>query len=194
MKGGRILGGRSVSHPKTNRVLEVLAAVIDSLKGARVSYMMIGAWALSVWGRPRATMDLDFLVMVDGKGLGRLERHLIQEGFSSVETWLEWNPMLKELQRRMQFEGIAVDLMCPRDIHDNQAFERRKRKRLAGRFCWVIAPEDLILQKLKVGRPRDFEDALSVLERSRKMLDFEYLKHWSGRLGLAAELDYVLGE
>jgi len=31
--------------------------------------MMIGAWALSVWGRPRATMDLDFLVMVDGKGL-----------------------------------------------------------------------------------------------------------------------------
>jgi hypothetical protein len=66
-----------VSHPKANRVLEVLAAVIDSLKGARVSYMMIGAWALSVWGRPRATMDLDFLVMVDGKGLGRLERHLI---------------------------------------------------------------------------------------------------------------------
>jgi len=47
---------------------------------------------------------------------------------------------------------------------------------------------------LKVGRPRDFEDALSVLERSRKMLDFEYLKHWSGRLGLAVELDYVLGE
>jgi len=49
-----------VSNPKANRVLEVLAAVIDSLKGARVSYMMIGAWALSVWGRPRATMDLDF--------------------------------------------------------------------------------------------------------------------------------------
>ncbi len=112
-----------MSHPKANRVLEALAAVIDSLKGARVSYMMIGAWALSVWGKPK-----------------------------------------------------------------------RKRKRRAGRFCWVIAPEDLILQKLKVGRPRDFEDALSVLERSRKMLDFEYLKHWSGRLGLAAELDYVLGE
>jgi len=98
MKGGRIPGGRSVSHPKANRVLEALAGVIDSLKGARVSYMMIGA------------------------------------------------------------------------------------------------PEDLILQKLKVGRPRDFEDALSVLERSRKTLDFEYLKHWSGRLGLAVELDYVLGE
>ena len=124
-----------MSHPKANRVLEVLAAVIDSLKGARVPYMMIGAWALAVWGRPRATMDLDFLVMTDDKGLGRLERHLLQEGFFSDETWLEWNPMLKDLQRRMQFQGVAVDLMRPRDIHDDQAFERRKRKRLAGRFA-----------------------------------------------------------
>lgn len=183
-----------MSQPKDNRVLEILAAVVDSLRGTRVSYMMIGAWALAVWGRPRATMDLDFLVMVDDKGLVRLEKHLVHEGFSSDETWLEWNPMLKKLQRRMQFQGVAVDLMRPRDIHDNQAFERRKRKRLAGRFCWVIAPEDFILQKLKVGRPRDFEDVLSVLERSRKVLNFKYLKQWSGRLGLAAELDYLIGE
>ena len=85
-----------------------MTGVIDSLKGAKAPYMMIGAWALSVWGRPRATMDLDFLVMVDGNGLDRLERHLLQEGFSSVETWLEWNPMLKDMQRRMHFDGIAV--------------------------------------------------------------------------------------
>jgi hypothetical protein len=156
--------------------------------------MMIGAWALAVWGRPRATMDLDFMVMVDEIGLGRIEDHLIRERFTSDETWLEWNPMLKESQRRMRFQGVTVDLMRPRDIHDNQAFERRKRKRLAGRFCWVIAPDDFILQKLKVGRPRDFEDALSVLERSRKMLDFKYLKHWAGRLELTAELGYLRGE
>jgi hypothetical protein len=183
----------SVSHPKDNRVLDILVAIVDSLRGTRVSYMMIGAWALAVWGRPRATMDLDFLVMVDGKGLGRLERYLIQEGFSLDETWLEWNPMLKDLQCRMQFQSVTVDLMRPRDIHDNQAFERRKRKRIAGRFCWVIAPEDFILQKLKVGRPRDFEDVLSVLEWSREMLDFKYLEQWAKRLGLTAELDYLLG-
>lgn len=183
-----------MAYPKDNRVLEILAAVIDSLKGTRVSYMMIGAWTLAVWGRPRATMDLDFLVLVDDKGLAGLGKHLIQEGFSVDETWLEWNPMLKDSQLRMQFKGVAVDLMRPQDIHDNQAFERRKRKLLAGGSCFVIAPEDFILQKLKVGRPRDFEDVLSVLERSRKVLDFKYLKQWSGRLGLQAELDYLLRE
>jgi hypothetical protein len=183
-----------VSRPKELRILNVMAAVVDSLRETRVSYMMIGAWALAVWGRPRATMDLDFMVMVDGTGLDCIEKRLIRDGFLADETWLKWNPLLKDLQRRMQFQGVTVDLMRPRDVHDNQAFERRKKKKLAGRFCWVIAPEDFILQKVKVGRPRDFEDALSVLERSRKMLDFKYLKQWTGRLGLTSELSYLLGE
>lgn len=183
-----------MSHPKDSWILDVLVAVIDSLRGARVPYMMIGAWTLSVWGRPRATVDLDFLVMVDEKGLDRLEKHLIREGFSLDETWLEWNPMLKDLQRRLEFQGVLIDLMRPRDEHDNQAFERHKKRKLVGRSCWIIAPEDFILQKLKVGRPRDFEDALSVLERSREILDFKYLKQWAGRLALMAELDYLLKE
>ncbi|MFH1481436.1 MAG: hypothetical protein ABIG67_09210 [Pseudomonadota bacterium] len=33
-------------------------------------YMMIGSWALAVRGRPKATMDLDFMAMVDEGGLG----------------------------------------------------------------------------------------------------------------------------
>lgn len=183
-----------MAHPKGSGLLKILASVIDSLWGTRVPYMLIGAWALTMWGRPRATMDLDFLVMVDEEGLGRLENLLIHEGFLRDETWLEWNPMLKGSQVRMQFQGVAVDLIRPRDIHDNHAFDRRKRKRLSRRFCWVIAPEDFILHKLKVGRPRDFEDALSVLERSRKMLDFKYLREWAERLGVTAELDYLIGE
>ena len=69
----------------------------------------------------------------------------------------------------------------------------KRKKRLKGRYYWVAAPEDFILQKLKVGRPRDFEDVLSVLERSGKGLDQVYLEKWSERLGITAELDYVLG-
>ena len=61
-----------------------------------------------------------------------------------------------------------------------------------GRYYWLIAPEDFILQKLKVGRPRDFEDALSVLERSGKSLDKRYLERWAERVAVSAELRYIL--
>lgn len=63
---------------------------------------------------------------------------------------------------------------------------------MGGRHYWVVAPEDFILQKLKVGRPRDFEDALSVLERSGSQLVLPYLRRWARRLGVSGELEYVL--
>lgn len=140
-----------MSQRKNNRVLNALAAIIDCLKRGRVPYMMIGAWALAAWGRPRATMDLDFMVIIDDNTLDHLGKALFHEGFSLDETWLEWNPMLKDLQRRLEFQGVTIDLMRPRDEHDNQAFDRRKKKKLTDRFCWIIAPEDFILQKLKAG-------------------------------------------
>ena len=61
-----------------------------------------------------------------------------------------------------------------------------------GRYYWLVSPEDFIIQKLKVGRPRDFEDALSVLERCGKTLDKRYLQRWADRIGVSAELHYIL--
>jgi hypothetical protein len=60
-----------------------------------------------------------------------------------------------------------------------------------GRYYWFVSPEDFIIQKLKVGRPRDFEDALFVLERSGKILDRRYLQRWANRTGVSAKLNYI---
>lgn len=79
----------------------------------------------------------------------------------------------------------------PRDRHDRELFRRRRKKRLEERYYWIVAPEDFILQKLKVGRPRDFEDAIPVLERSRGELNRRYLERWAKRLGIIGELGYI---
>jgi hypothetical protein len=117
---------------------------------------------------------------------------MVKSGMMLDETWLKWNPMLRGAQRRFQFQGITVDVMRPRDAHDQQLFRRKRRRRMDAGDCWVVSPEDFILQKLKVGRPRDFEDALSVLERSGKLINRRYLVAWATRIGVSAELDYVL--
>lgn len=172
-------------------IAKLLARVVACFRRERIPYVLIGAWALAAWGRPRATNDVDFLVLVNERDLGRLGDRMIQAGMALDEAWLKWNPMLRGFQLRFQFRGATVDLMRPRDAHDRQVFRRRRRRRMGGRYYWLVSSEDFIIQKLKVGRPRDFEDVLSVLERSGKTLDKRYLQRWADRIGVSAELHYI---
>lgn len=48
--------------------------------------------------------------------------------------------------------------------------------------------------KVKAGRPRDFDDATSVLAAQRETLDGSYLSDWARRLGVEEELSYLLRE
>lgn len=174
-------------------LLNVLACVVEHLRHERVTYALIGAWALSVWGRPRATKDLDFLVLLDETGFARAANRFAEKGIKADKTWSKWNPMLKGVQARFQYQGVTVDMLRARDAHDRQALQRKRRKRIWKQYCWFVSPEDLIIQKLKVGRPRDFEDALTVLDRSGKILDRRYIRRWAKRIGVSKELEYILG-
>jgi len=175
-----------------DKTAALLERVTACLYRAQILYVLIGAWALAAWGRPRATTDLDFLVLVNEEDLERLSNQMIQAGMELDETWQEWNPMLRGFQLRFQSQGITVDVMRSRDQHDQQVFQRKKKKRMDGRYYWVVSPEDFILQKLKVQRPRDFEDAVSVVERGQGKLDREYLEHWAKQLGVMEELSYII--
>jgi hypothetical protein len=170
----------------------LLERIVGCFRRERTPYVLIGAWALVVWGRPRATNDLDFLVLVNEDNVDRLRNRLTQAGLEFDETWQEWNPMLRGFQLRFQLPGITIDILRPRDPHDRQVFQRKRKKRMDGSYYWVICPEDFILQKLKVGRPRDFEDAMSVMERRGKELDHAYLEQWARKLRVREELNYLL--
>lgn len=173
-------------------IAALLQRVVLCFQRGRVPYVLIGAWALAAWGRPRATNDLDFLVLVNEGDRDRLSGRLTQAGLKRDETWQKWNPMLRGSQLRFQSQGVTVDVLLPRDSHDHQVFRRKRKKRMDGRYYWVVCPEDFILQKLKVGRPRDFEDAVSVVERRRKELDRTYLEHWARQIGVTEEFNYIM--
>ncbi len=84
-------------------VTVALRHVVDRLRRERIPYVLIGAWVLAVWGRPRSTVDLDLLVLVDQSGLDRLGALLNKAGVEVDKTWHEWNPMLKGSQLRLHF-------------------------------------------------------------------------------------------
>ena len=42
-----------------------LFEIVKILRQLRLPFMVIGAFALPVWGRPRATLDLDFMIQTN---------------------------------------------------------------------------------------------------------------------------------
>lgn len=170
-----------------------LFQLVDALGELRVPYMVIGAFALTAWGRPRATLDIDVIIQTT-EIPDQLVRKLGAIGFHVGETWERYNPMIRASHKRFRADRTPVDVMLTRDEHDAAAFSRRRKKRFNGRYIWLPAAEDLLLQKLKVGRPQDFVDAAGIVQRTRGKLDRRYLLRWATKMGVAAELAHVLGD
>ncbi|MGH7823764.1 MAG: hypothetical protein ACREQ7_01095 [Candidatus Binatia bacterium] len=116
-----------------------MAHVVERLRRARVRYAIIGAWALSLWGKPRATADLDFLVLVKDEELERLTAFMTGAGMDVDEAWQQWNPLLRGSQVRFQYRGVTIDFLCPRDRHDQEIFRRRRKKRVGREYYWVVS-------------------------------------------------------
>ena len=40
-----------------------------------VHYLLLGGWAVAIYGYPRATKDIDFLISIDDNNLTKLKKH-----------------------------------------------------------------------------------------------------------------------
>ena len=173
------------------RLKHHLFQLVDALVELRLPYMVIGAFALTAWGRPRATLDIDIILQTT-EIPDDLVRKLGNIGFHFDKTWDRYNPMIRAFHKRFRAGRMPVDIMLNRDEHDDAAFSRRRRKRFNGRYIWFPAAEDLLLQKLKVGRPQDFVDAAGIVQRMRGKLDRRYLTRWAKKVGVDGELADIL--
>jgi len=173
-------------------IFQAIRTLTAILRSKRVPYVLVGAFAFGALGGARGTLDVDFMIMGDSSALGSIRDLAVERGFEVDLTWARFNPLLKGMQTRLLFHGLPVDILLPRDDHDEKTLERRKRKRIGGSMLWFPTPEDFILQKAKVGRPRDFEDALIILKYHCKSIGRTYLDHWAKIVGASEEVNYLL--
>ena len=131
--------------------------------------------------------------MLDDAEHTRLLGAIESSGFAVDVRWTEANPLLKGRMTRLRHSSYPVDLLVPQDAQEEEALTRRRLVSLGEVSVWVCGAEDLILLKLKAGRPRDFEDVLSVIQYQGAGLDLSYLWMWAERFRLQSELHYVLG-
>lgn len=173
----------------------VIAATVKALASASPPYCVIGALALGAWGRPRATYDLDLLILAASSAPEPFLKPLLSKGFRVDERWRAENPMAKDVVPRLNHPAtpdFPVDLLYATSELHRSALGRRRLKHLYGVHLWVCSPEDLLLLKLQASRPRDFDDAVTIVKNPGLQLDLAYLWDWANRVGLQGELRYVL--
>ena len=177
----------SDSHPFE----EAFEDLFRTLNELPFPYCLMGALALGAWGTPRATHDLDAMIAVGQTDRAQLLAALQTRGFAEDAHWAKHNPMIRDHHVRLHRGAIPVDLMMPKDSHDQACLTRRRNYAMGDLPLWIISPEDLVLHKLKAGRAQDFIDVLSVLVRQGESLDQSYVTGWVKQLGIWEEWQYV---
>ncbi len=167
---------------------EVVKKVIRLLVKAKIPYAIVGGLAAGYYGTARSTRDVDVIVTVDRKSAEQLVKFAKTAGFVAVKPEVL---TLVRVSNRFVMEssdGYRIDFWLAKTNYDKVALKRRRRGRIYGRYAWIVAPEDLILQKLRAGRPRDVADVIGVLIRQRGKLDMEHLQHWAAMLDILGAL------
>jgi hypothetical protein len=167
------------------KVVRKLVGLLDRMG---IAHAVAGALAVGYYGLPRSTRDVDILVSPDRARLKKFVARAKKSGFTLVGRVESIETKNFTLEAK---EGYRGDFWVAGGWHENRALERRRKKRFFGAEVWVLTPEDLILQKLWVGRPRDILDVVGVMVRQEGKLDLEYLRSSAEELGVADTFNWL---
>ena len=160
-----------------NELIESVVAFQNTLEKAGISSMAIGGIAVSVWGEPRLTRDIDMKVLIQRQDRARLLEIL------RAFTPLNENPEEAFRRHGVAFfrdpNGIRIDVMLADTIFDETAIERAGTITLSsGKTIRVCTAEDLIVYKMLSTRSKDRADVESVIQKQGDELDDGYIEDW----------------
>jgi len=130
---------------------------IQCLNSNNVRYLLVGGWAVGMYGHPRATKDIDFLIAIEDKNLEALEKALYAFGGPPIDT-----EQFKEKGYviRIGSSPIQIDIINEADgIDMNDCYQRKSIIKADGIDINVISKEDLIKNKRTSARNIDLADA-----------------------------------
>jgi hypothetical protein len=163
------------SHSLFGALLRDLVAWLDA---AQVKGVVIGGLAASILGRPRATRDVDLLVLLDS---GRWEEFLEAGGrfgfCARINDPLGFARQSRVLLFRHEPSSIDLDVSLGGLPFEEEAVARGGRIELAGVQVPLVSAPDLLVMKAVAHRPRDLADIEAVLDRNPG-LDIGRARDW----------------
>lgn len=139
--------------------------MLRALSDAEADFMVIGAHAVAVYARPRATGDLDIWVRPTSDNAERVWRALVVFGAPLDRLSVE-DLSTDDVVFQIGLAPNRIDLLTTiGGVEFAEAWDRRTQVELGGLSVPVIGRDDLIRSKRAVGRERDLAD-VAELERS----------------------------
>lgn len=148
-------------HPDFSDLLAAFVA-------ARVRFVLLGGYAVSFHGKPRATKDMDLLVSGSGDNPERVARALDEFGAPPNVV----AAARAQADSEVVYLGappVRIDILRTVDgLDTEQALARAIRAKVGGLEIPIVARQDLITNKRASGRPQDLADVAmleAVVER-----------------------------
>jgi predicted nucleotidyltransferase len=129
---------------------------IESLNSSKVDYILIGGWAVGLYGNPRTTRDIDFLIAANKANLDRLQKALGLFGAPPVDIE---NFKIPGNVYRMGRNPLQIDLLSyAKGIDSKKSIKNAVEMNIDNLIVKVISIEDLIENKKATGRLQDLAD------------------------------------
>jgi hypothetical protein len=175
---------------------ELSLLFVRPLNQLGVRYMVSGSVAAILYGEPRLTHDVDFIVFLRHKDIARLRQAFPQPEFYVPPVEVIAVEMARE--QRGHFNVIHADTGFKADFYtagrdELQAwgFRHVQRKTFRGEPIVVAPPEYVIVRKLEYfregGSEKHLRDIRAILNVSGGELDRDALNDWITRRGVLAE-------
>lgn len=135
-----------------------------ALSEAGAEFLVVGAYAVAVHGRPRATGDLDLWVRPTAENAARVWKALATFG-APLQDLSMADLTRPDLVYQIGLPPARIDVLTGiSGVAFEEAWPRRVTVTIAGRAVSVLGREDLIRNKRAAGRPRDLADLAELEE------------------------------
>ena len=132
-----------------------------------VRYFIIGGYAVSFHGYPRATKDIDIWVESKEENAKKLILVIDDFGFKSLQLVKE-DFLNSDGVVQLGVEPNRIDIMLEMEVVDfEMAWERRCVETIDEVEVNFIGLEDLLVLKKNAGRPQDLADLSKLIKRKR---------------------------
>lgn len=175
---------------------------LEETTGAK--YYLVGGILVNIYSDFRTTRDIDIALDLFNSDINlKAYSNLLEKNkFHPIQDWITTTSLAQEtgiIQFLDKTETVRYDnhLIAKRSVDKYKkigiiALERRERRIIFNKECWVASKEDFILSKLVFGGWQDYSDALGCWLRFKTDLNLSYLQQKSKELDIKKEYNLLI--